>query len=230
MTNNTYLVYVVAALRDEGVVVGEEVGPLQHAVQLQLRLVPGLRGDGDWKKIRRNHQLGMMVTHQNVNFVLKQIIENRSFLSLVLTFQQPGKPQYFATLQSAPARASRVNCIGEKPSEHFFRLSVVVGRLVSQVEHVRGEINDLPPSLPLPDEEREREGQKNSHLLVGHSSLDGGGGVGGGRVDFFARLSRRILQSERVGNSSLRVRVQYVLAHIAKSILPYCGDITQPST
>ena len=47
-----YLVYVVAALRDEGVVVGEEVGPLQHAVQLQLRLVPGLRGDGDCKKIR----------------------------------------------------------------------------------------------------------------------------------------------------------------------------------
>ena len=77
----------------------------------------------------------------------------------------------------------------------------------------------------LPNEERER-GAKNSHLLVGHSSLDGGGG----RVDFFARLSRRILQSERVGNSSLRVRVQYVLAHIAKSILPYCGDITQPNT
>ena len=42
-----YLVYVVAALRDEGVVVGEEVGPLQHAVQLQLGLVPGLRGDSD---------------------------------------------------------------------------------------------------------------------------------------------------------------------------------------
>ena len=94
------------------------------------------------------------------------------------------------------------------------------------MEHVRGEINDLPPSPTRyrTNEEREREGQKNSHLLVGHSSLDGGG-VGGGRVDFFARLSRRILQSERVGNSSLRVRVQYVLAHIAKSIFPYCGDI-----
>ena len=54
-----YLVYVIAALRDEGVVVGEEVGPLQHAVQLQLGLVPGLRGDGDCKKIRRNHRLGL---------------------------------------------------------------------------------------------------------------------------------------------------------------------------
>ena len=57
-----YLVYVVAALRDEGVVVGEEVGPLQHAVQLQLRLVPRLRGDGDCKKIRGGiHRLGLMV-------------------------------------------------------------------------------------------------------------------------------------------------------------------------
>ena len=47
-----YLMDVIAALRDEGVVVGEEVGPLQHAVQLQLGLVPGLRGDGDCKTIR----------------------------------------------------------------------------------------------------------------------------------------------------------------------------------
>ena len=38
---------VVAALRDEGVVVGEEVCPLQHPVELQLRLIAGLRGDGD---------------------------------------------------------------------------------------------------------------------------------------------------------------------------------------
>ena len=50
---NKHLVNIVAALCDEGVVVGEEVGPLQHPVQLQLGFIAGLRGDGDWKKIIR---------------------------------------------------------------------------------------------------------------------------------------------------------------------------------
>ena len=52
------------------------------------------------------------------------------------------------------------------------------------MEHVRSKINDLPPSPRLPKKEREREREretKNSHLLVGHSSLDGGGGGKGGR-------------------------------------------------
>ena len=52
-----YLVNVVAALCDEGVVVGEEIGPLQHSVQLQLGFIAGLRGDGDCKKIARGHKL-----------------------------------------------------------------------------------------------------------------------------------------------------------------------------
>ena len=56
---STYLVNIVAALCDEGVVVGEEVGPLQHSVQLQLGLIAGLRGDSDWKKIIEVHGLGL---------------------------------------------------------------------------------------------------------------------------------------------------------------------------
>lgn len=41
------LVDVVAALGDEGVVVREEVGTLQYAVQLKLRLVARLTGHGN---------------------------------------------------------------------------------------------------------------------------------------------------------------------------------------
>ena len=48
------LVDVVAALRDEHVEVGEQVGALQDAVQLQLGLVVRLRGHRDCKKKTRS--------------------------------------------------------------------------------------------------------------------------------------------------------------------------------
>lgn len=35
-------------LTDEDVVVGEQIGPLQNTIQLQLGLVRWLRGHGDW--------------------------------------------------------------------------------------------------------------------------------------------------------------------------------------
>ncbi len=63
------LVHVVAALSDERVVVGEQVGPLEDAVELQLGLVARLGGHGDCNK----KEEGEVIRGQTLIFCMANI-------------------------------------------------------------------------------------------------------------------------------------------------------------